>query len=124
MGGTLWSIKIPLNNVMICGIDTYHEAKQQSNSVSAFVASINGTFTRWYSKAILQNKKEELVNGLTSALQQALTAYSNFNHCYPERIIIYRDGVSDGQLNMVENYEIPQLKTACKQVFIYLYHFL
>ena len=121
MGGTLWAIKIPLNNVMICGIDTYHEAKQQSNSVSGFVASINGCYTKWYSKAIIQSKKEELVNGLNSALQQALTAYSNLNRCYPERIIIYRDGVSDGQLQFVENYEIPQLKTACKQVIIFIF---
>lgn len=116
MGGTLWSIKIPLNNVMICGIDTYHEAKQQSNSVSGFVASLNGCYTRWYSKSIIQNKKEELVNGLTAAMQQALAAYSNVNRCFPGKIIVYRDGVSDGQLEIVEGYEIPQLKTAFEQV--------
>lgn len=27
----------------------------------------------------------------------------------PEKIVVYRDGVSDGQLKMVEQYEIPQL---------------
>lgn len=27
----------------------------------------------------------------------------------PEKIVVYRDGVSDGQLSMVEQYEIPQL---------------
>lgn len=54
----LWAIKIPLENTMICGIDTYHETGAKSNSVSAFVASINGNFTKWYSKAIVQNRRE------------------------------------------------------------------
>lgn len=31
------------------------------------------------------------------------------NHNLPEKIVVYRDGVSDGQLNMVKEYEIPQL---------------
>lgn len=30
----------------------------------------------------------------------------------PSRIIIFRDGVGDGQLNMIRDFEIPQLKTA------------
>lgn len=31
------------------------------------------------------------------------------NHDLPQKIVVYRDGVSDGQLKMVELYEIPQL---------------
>lgn len=31
------------------------------------------------------------------------------NHSLPDKIVVYRDGVSDSQLNMVEQYEIPQL---------------
>lgn len=34
------------------------------------------------------------------------------NGCPPARIIMFRDGVSDGQLRVVQDYEIPQLKTA------------
>ncbi|CAJ0967100.1 unnamed protein product [Ranitomeya imitator] len=33
------------------------------------------------------------------------------NHVLPEKIVVYRDGVSDGQLSVVQNYEIPQLQT-------------
>lgn len=114
MGGTLWSIKIPLKNVMICGIDTYHEVAKKSKSVSAFVASLNPSYTRWYSKAIIQNKNEELVHGLVVSLQKSLEAYRKMNNALPERIIIYRDGVGDGQLKMCEEYELAQLKDACK----------
>lgn len=114
LGGTLWSIKIPLKNVMICGIDTYHEVAKKSKSVSAFVASLNSSYTRWYSKAIIQNKNEELVHGLVVSLQKSLEAYRKMNNELPERIIIYRDGVGDGQLKMCEDYELAQLKDACK----------
>lgn len=114
LGGTLWAVKIPLKNTMICGMDTYHEVK--GNSVSGFVASLNPTFTRWYSKAVIQNKKEELVNAVTASLRMALDAYKTMNGQLPDRIIIFRDGVGDGQLQFVEHYELPQLKTACQQI--------
>lgn len=91
LGGTLWSIKIPFNNVMICGIDTYHDAGSKGNSVSAFVASLNGSYTRWYSRAIIQNKKEELLNGLCASLIAALQAYKAYNNdVLPVKIIIFR----------------------------------
>lgn len=90
MGGSLWSIKIPLANVMICGIDTYHDAAKKDNSVSALVASLNGTYTKWYSRAVIQKQKEELINGLCASLVAGLNAYKTLNGKLPERIIIYR----------------------------------
>lgn len=90
MGGALWAIKIPLKEVMIIGIDAYHEAKGNAKSVSALIASINGTFTKWYSRAILQNRGEELAHGLAAAFRNALKYYFKENNKYPSRIIIYR----------------------------------
>lgn len=88
MGGSLWSIKIPFQSVMIIGIDTHHDKK--SKSVSAFVASTNDTYTQWYSKAVVQNANEELVHGLVVSFQYALQAYKKLNNMYPKKIIIYR----------------------------------
>lgn len=88
MGGTLWSIKIPFKDVMIIGIDTYHEKNKQS--VSAMVASINSTFTKWYSRATIQAKQEELAHGLHHSLLNALQVYERENSGLPSRIIIYR----------------------------------
>lgn len=90
MGGSLWAIKIPLKNVMICGIDTYHDANKTENSVSAFIASLNATFTQWFSRATIQSQKEELSNGLCQSLIAALTAYKKLNGVYPDNIIVFR----------------------------------
>uniref|UniRef100_A0A336M4G2 Lipid droplet-associated hydrolase n=1 Tax=Culicoides sonorensis TaxID=179676 RepID=A0A336M4G2_CULSO len=114
MGGTLWGIRIPFKNVMICGIDTHHDAGRMGSSVAAFVASLNESYTKWYSRANMQSKNEELLNGLTQSLRFALKEYKNVNHVLPERIIIFRDGVGDGQIEALKNYEIVQLKAAWK----------
>ncbi len=34
------------------------------------------------------------------------------NHALPERIIVFRDGVGDGQLKSVSEWEMPQM-TGC-----------
>lgn len=37
------------------------------------------------------------------------------NGCLPERIIVYRDGVGDGQLPAVVEHEVPQMLEAFKK---------
>lgn len=116
LGGTLWGIKIPLKNTMICGIDTYHEKGHKGITVGGFMASMNPEFTRWWSRPTIQEKREELVNGLTSSMEAALTAFFKANNYLPDRIVLYRDGVGDGQLEFCKGYEIPQFLEAFKNV--------
>ncbi len=90
MGGSLWSINIPLKNGMICGIDTYHDADKNKNSVAAFIASLNPTFTQWFSRATIQSRKEELMNGLCQSTVEGLTKYKRINGELHEKIIVFR----------------------------------
>ncbi|XP_075148172.1 argonaute 3 [Haematobia irritans] len=112
LGGSLWSVKIPFRSVMICGIDSYHDPAQKGNSVAAFVGSLNDSYTKWFSKAVMQTKREEIVGGLCSSFIAALKAYQIENQRFPDSVIIYRDGVGDGQLSLCESYEIPQFEKA------------
>lgn len=90
LGGSLWSIQIPFKNVMICGTDTYHNPDKSVKSVAALVASLNNTYTKWYSKATMQSNHEELAHGLSISMGDALTTYKRHNGCLPDRIIFYR----------------------------------
>uniref|UniRef100_A0A8C6Q6P4 Piwi-like RNA-mediated gene silencing 1 n=1 Tax=Nothobranchius furzeri TaxID=105023 RepID=A0A8C6Q6P4_NOTFU len=89
MGGELWSVEIPVStravdpNLLVCG--------------------------KWYSKCVLQHQGQEIMDGLKTALSGALKDYHKFNNCLPARIIVYRDGVGDGQLQSVVNYEVSQI---------------
>ncbi|XP_057175417.1 piwi-like protein 2 [Triplophysa rosa] len=65
--------------------------------------------TKWYSRVTFQMPHEEIINGFSVCLLAALQKYYEVNHTFPEKIVIYRDGVSDGQLKTVEQYEIPQI---------------
>lgn len=110
LGGELWALQIPMKNVMIVGIDVYHDSSKGSRSIGGFVASTNKTFTRWYSRCCFQTPGQELIDGLKVCFTSALKKYHDDNHCLPEKIIVYRDGVGDGQLPIVANYEVQQLR--------------
>ncbi|CAJ0946410.1 unnamed protein product [Ranitomeya imitator] len=45
----------------------------------------------------------------------AIEKWQKTNNDLPNRIIIYRDGVGDGQLQMLFDYEIPQLLSLFKE---------
>lgn len=89
LGGSLWTIRIPFKNVMICGTDTYH-SPIKGNSVAAFVASLNSVYTKWYSKATIQSNREEFSHGIAVSMENALISYKKHNDNLPERIILYR----------------------------------
>ncbi|XP_056198802.1 piwi-like protein 1 [Falco biarmicus] len=116
MGGELWSVEIPLKQVMVVGIDCYHDTLSGKPSIAGFVASLNQTMTRWFSRCAVQGRGQELVDGLKACLQTALRDWFKWNKYLPSRIIVYRDGVGDGQLNTVVNYEVPQFLDCLKSV--------
>ncbi|XP_008061739.1 piwi-like protein 2 [Carlito syrichta] len=116
LGGVLWGVDIPLKQLMVIGMDVYHDPSRGMRSVVGFVASINLTLTKWYSRVVFQMPHQEIVDSLKQCLVGSLKKYYEVNHCLPEKIVVYRDGVSDGQLKTVANYEIPQLQT-CFEAF-------
>ncbi|KAK0151277.1 Piwi-like protein 2 [Merluccius polli] len=97
VGGELWTVNIPLKHVMVIGVDVHHDPSQKNRSVMGFVASLNSLLTRWYSRVTFQSPHEEIINGF------------QVNHNLPEKIVVYRDGVSDSQLKVVVAHEVPQL---------------
>ena len=52
------------------------------------------------------------LNSSTAALRK----YSEINNDLPERIIIYRDGVGDGQLKLVVEHDVAQLKASFQEI--------
>lgn len=47
LGGSLWTVRFPVTNWMICGIDVYHSTGR-NKSVCAVTCSLNESMTRWY----------------------------------------------------------------------------
>lgn len=58
---------------MIVGIDVYHEKGKQLSSVVGFVASMDKTFTQWYSVAGMQKSThQELMKSVQEAFHKVV----------------------------------------------------
>uniref|UniRef100_A0A6G1SQC4 Piwi-like protein 1 n=1 Tax=Aceria tosichella TaxID=561515 RepID=A0A6G1SQC4_9ACAR len=113
VGGEPWWVDIPMKKTMICGYDTYHDTAKRGRSFGAFVASLNMRFSRWWSKADSHDRLDEISSQMSVNLTEALKVYKTFNNDeLPERIIIYRDGVGEGQLEHVFKVELQKVKEA------------
>ncbi|KAH7959167.1 hypothetical protein HPB49_009136 [Dermacentor silvarum] len=117
LGGEAWAVEIPLQGVMCIGYDTYHDCRQKGLSAGGFVASLNKTLTRWYSRVSFHQTHQELGSALKTHLALSLKQYQEENKTVPERILFFRDGVSDGQLLQVQEWEVGQIQSLLTEMF-------
>lgn len=67
---------------MIIGIDVYHEKGKQSCSVVGFVASMDQTFTKWYSVAGMQKSThQELLRSIQDAFHKVVNQFKEVGFC-------------------------------------------
>jgi len=116
LGGEVWAVEIPLKKLMVIGIDVYHDSLTKGKSIGGFVATMNHTLTRYYSTITQQQTRMELFDQLKVCMTAALRKFNEINGALPERIIIYRDGVGDGMLRDVKDYELPQINSAIQEI--------
>ncbi|KAK7087801.1 piwi-like protein 1 [Littorina saxatilis] len=115
MGGVVWALQIPLKGTMIMGIDTYHDSSARGRSCGGVVATTNADFTRYHSTVSFQMTHQELQTHLRIAMTSCLRAYHKSENALPQRVIVFRDGVGDGQLDMVNDMEVPEMVAAIKE---------
>ncbi|GJW06612.1 argonaute 2-like protein [Tanacetum coccineum] len=101
---------------MFIGADVSHpdETKRSSySSVAALVGSVNSpSATRYIARVSLQSPgKEEIVDFGRMCLE-LVNAYEKLNGKKPQKIVVFRDGVSDSQFDMVLKKEMGGMKQA------------
>jgi len=102
---------------MVCGLDVYHNTGKKSQSLLAFCASINPRATKYWSACKIQgNAGEEISNTLEGVMSDALKAFKQTNGRFPNKVIIYRDGVGFSQQQVVLTHEVPQITQAIKKL--------
>jgi len=111
LGATLWTMELgaAIKEIMIVGVDVCHPSGLRGNSVAGFVASMDNNVTQYFSQVCIQQTGQELVDKLADCMHNALRAYQQANGKLPKRIVVYRDGVGDGQLRSVVDVEVPQV---------------
>lgn len=119
------SLKAKLCDAMLVGMDVSHDKKQReaygrnsSGSCVGFVATYDKQLTKYYAKIAYQGKREEIVNSGLELMVSALDNYKNFNKQYPQRVIVYRDGVGDSQIETFVEREIQLYRRAFQKLEI------
>ncbi|KAK2752575.1 hypothetical protein FQN55_006688 [Onygenales sp. PD_40] len=106
---------------MVVGIDVTHPSPGSASnapSVSGMVASVDSALAQWPATIRLQHQaKVEMVSDLEPMLQSRLRLWQKANGKLPENLLIYRDGVSEGQYGKVLEEELPLLRKACKSLY-------
>lgn len=69
--------------------------------------------TAWYSQVVYQER--EIGDHLKAFFMRALGKFRDSQGAFPTKVIIYRDGVGDGQLSHCSKYEVPQFEATLKE---------
>ncbi|KAF9523774.1 argonaute-like protein [Crepidotus variabilis] len=111
-----WLKKLP---TMLVGIDVTHPGPgsvKGTPSIAAVVASCESEFAQYPASMEMQESRKEMVTNLDRMMIARLDLFKTRNKgVLPQRVLVYRDGVSEGQFNTVVNEELPLLKLAFRK---------
>lgn len=118
LGGAPWTVQLPENaQPMIVGFDVCHDPQDRSRDYGALIATLNRSLTRYFSAVAHHSNGEELSNQFSINLARALQNYKDLNKQLPSHIIIYRDGVGEGQVPFVFEHEVKAVRDKLVQLY-------
>lgn len=103
---------------MVLGADVTHPGigEQDKPSIAAVVASYDIKMSRYGAAVRLQPaSRQEIIADLGGMLKEHLTTFVQLNRRRPERLLYYRDGVSESQYAAVLKDEVAAMKRACAE---------
>ncbi|XP_055356733.1 protein argonaute-2-like [Paramacrobiotus metropolitanus] len=106
---------------IVFGADVTHPSPGESKdkpSIAAVVASHNRTFTSYSARVSAQGHRQEIMaDCLRDLIAELMIEFRHRNGGRkPERVIFYRDGVSEGQFEQVMHQEVYALQRACNKL--------
>ena len=129
---------IKQTSTMVVGIDVTHPSPGSSGncpSVAAMVASVDEKLGQWPAVLRLQRAtqqvatgvqsqqtqlapRQEIVSEIEEMLETRLDLWSSKNkNKLPQNILVYRDGVSEGQYKAVIEQEIAAIQRRCGNIY-------
>ncbi|KRZ13011.1 putative protein tag-76 [Trichinella zimbabwensis] len=103
------------NNTLVIGVDVVHPSAAETHlpSIAAIVGNVDISVTKFHASVKIQPAKQELITGFVDQFLERLVEYFHVNGSPPKNIIVFRDGVSEGQFMQVLEEELPALRRAC-----------
>ncbi|KAJ8590502.1 argonaute-like protein [Rhizopogon salebrosus TDB-379] len=107
-----WLSSIP---TMVVGMDVTHPGPgsvRGTPSIAAVVASVDNQFAQYPASLEIQESRKEMITNLKDMMVARLKLYQQHSKTLPQRVLVYRDGVSEGQFNIVRIEELPEILKA------------
>lgn len=111
------------NPAIIIGADVIHPSPGVDNkpSFTSMVANIDPTFSRYVAISKVQKSRQEIIDDAEEMVKHCIRMHISYKvetgieqkAAFPKRVIVFRDGVSEGQFKQVIDGEIPKIKAAC-----------
>jgi eukaryotic translation initiation factor 2C len=126
LGGVNHAVELkkmaPLDaQTILFGIDVTHPSPGSSEtapSVAGVVASVDSMFSQYPASMRTQKGRQEMVAELEEMIIERLKLWQKRNlNKLPNKVIVYRDGVSEGQYRIVLESEYPAFKKAFDKLY-------
>ncbi|OXU25990.1 hypothetical protein TSAR_010814 [Trichomalopsis sarcophagae] len=103
---------------MIIGADVTHPSPDATNtpSIAAVAASHDPNAFKYNVEIRLQRPKQEIIVDLAEIMKIQLKYFYTSTGYKPERLIFYRDGVSEGQFGQIMHAELLAIRNACQSI--------
>ncbi|KAG0225023.1 argonaute 1 [Actinomortierella wolfii] len=104
--------------IIILGADVSHPAPGEADrpSIATVVGSMDKYASRYATAIRIQAAKTELIADMEGMITELLWTFFKSTKSQPEKILFYRDGVSEGQFEEVVKTEVGAIKNACRRL--------
>lgn len=107
-------------DTMIIGADVTHPSTDQRKSKLPSVAGLvmcDKHLAHYRGVLSLQNKRQEMISRLGEMVKRMVLKWKAIHNVLPRNILMYRDGVSEGQYEMVRDQELSLIRKECWPIY-------
>jgi len=113
-------MRSPIMNepVIVLGADVTHPAAGEFSrpSIAAIVGSMDPVPSKYIATVSVQERRLEFIADTKDMVKKLLKKFYSKNKQKPQRIIMYRDGVGEGQFKLVLAHEMEAIRAACNEL--------
>ncbi|XP_012942742.1 protein argonaute-1 [Aplysia californica] len=104
--------------IIFLGADVTHPPAGDTlkPSIAAVVGSMDAHPSRYSATVRIQEHRQEIIRDLATMVKDLLIQFYRSTSFKPTRIILYRDGVSEGQFQSVLGHELRAIREACMKL--------
>ena len=104
--------------VIFLGADVTHPpaGDNKKPSIAAVVGSMDAHPSRYAATVRVQQHRQEIIQDLANMVKELMIQFYKSTRFKPNRIVFYRDGVSEGQFHQVLSHELLAVRQACTRL--------